>query len=148
MLLYVLLIVMGIVVVLAAVAAAHTRQKAQQAAAILQRMDERYEAFIVQQFTETPLEWMPTAERLAKDALPILYGDLSALLALVQTRHYSAVDIPYTSNYFPTVARWVEQHIPQPTHVTPTPTAIALQELRTAAQEAMMADLAQRLEQP
>lgn len=147
MLLYMLLGLMGGIVALAAAAGAHTRRKAQQAATILRRMDERYEAYVQQQFQapDEQLDWLPTAERLAQDALPILYADLSALLALVQTRHYSTIDIPYESQYFPTVTRWVEQHIPAPKNAPPLPTSTALQELKQAAQEAMTADLAQRM---
>lgn len=147
MLLYLLLGIMGLVVVLAAAAAAHARRKAHYAAAILKRMDMRYERF-VQQHLENPSvnkTWLPTTTRLAQDALPALQDDLSALLQLVQTRSYTTIDIPYPSRYFPTVAQWVEQHLPQNKQVPLLPTETALKELQMAAQESIEADLSQRL---
>lgn len=147
MLLYLLLGIMGLVVILAGAAAAHARKKAYYAAAILKRMDMRYERF-VQQYLDNPSinkTWLPTTTRLAQDALLTLQDDLSALLQLVQTRSYTTIDIPYLSRYFPTVAQWVEQHLPQNKQVPLLPTETALQELRLAAQESIEADLSQRL---
>lgn len=148
MLLYVLLGIMALFVVLAGVAAAHTRRKALQAADILRRMDKRYEEYVHQILGKLPeqRDWLPTPERLAKDALTVLYADLLALWALVQTRTYTAVDLPYASNYFPTVAQWVENHLPRSRTAPILPTDQALQELREAAQETMLADLNQRLQ--
>ncbi len=138
---------------IAIVASAHTRRRAVRAARCLQNMERRYEQFLQNNLSEELWVegiFITSPQRLAKDALLVLQKDITELCQLTTGSYpYSRVEIPYSAQYFPNVARLAEERLYQSRYSrTQQAHRPAPQQLFSEAlTEAIIIDLQQRLAQ-
>lgn len=116
MLLYIMLGLITILALGAVAASKDSKNKALNAIARIDAMENKYENYVEKNIYNHVLEkndLQVDPDNLAKDTLKFILPDLNGLLSLINTTTYTTVEINHTAQYFPNLVSLTENYFSQ-----------------------------------
>ncbi len=116
MLLYIMLGLIGFLALGAIAASRDSKNKALNAIARIDSMEEKYEKYVEKNIHNHILEknnLQVDPDLLAKDTLKFILPDLNGLISLVNSTTYTTVEINHTAQYFPNLVSLTENYFLQ-----------------------------------
>lgn len=149
MLLYIMLGLIGFLALGAIAASRDSKNKALNAIARIDSMEEKYEKYVEKNIHNHILEkndLQVDPDLLAKDTLKFILPDLNGLISLVNSTTYTTVEINHTAQYFPNLVSLTENYFLQSQNSKTKKLSPEEEEnFRKTALDAIQADVQRRL---